>query len=599
MTRAPLPTALRPWAPLLDRLPPVIAETLGPWLPRLAVALGPLRRPQADPLGEPDGFAGLDRRGPYERLLLGEWLLAEEAPLEFLRRAATGEHAFFQLARTRPAAAQRVVVLLDAGPEQLGAPRLAHLAALLVLAQRAEAAGAALAWGVLQDPERALDDGFDAPSLRALLAARTALTPDAAMLDAWRRRLGAPGPGETRWLVGGPGLARAPADLAAGRVLVEEPLTAPEQLRLEVRSAPDTLPVRLALPLPDPATAVRIIREPFPAAPAPPPAAGAGSVPPLAGPLRFAQRRDRLFVGLRDGGVAALHVPGSRRAAAGRTLSFQPWVTSTFWAVAMPRSGMPLALTLAADEVVLRLRNRVMRRWPRPPALAPAATLAGLAPSATGFHALDGAGRLWSFPRLTSDAPALVADGVTAVEETHGTEMVWVEGAAGGPPVIRWARDQQSSRDLPLDPVPAGALALDTSTWVPPTSFFGWGGPLGHPTFGLAAVRREPQRWSVVGVRTWEVHVPRTCQVVGVVAPPGAEAPALVVVDGSRSAVQLLSAGDAPRPLATPGGRVAHVAVARDRPRIAWLSDLEGATLLEVLDLGRHETVLRLLARAS
>ena len=57
--------------------------------------------------------------------------------MEFSRRAATGEHAFFQIARRAPAHAMSSVAILDAGPLGLGAPRIAHLATLIVLAARA------------------------------------------------------------------------------------------------------------------------------------------------------------------------------------------------------------------------------------------------------------------------------------------------------------------------------------------------------------------------------------------------------------------------------------------------------------------------------
>ena len=49
--------------------------------------------------GEPDGYDGIASRGIYERLVTSEWLLADEEPDEFDRRAAMGEHTFTRLAR--------------------------------------------------------------------------------------------------------------------------------------------------------------------------------------------------------------------------------------------------------------------------------------------------------------------------------------------------------------------------------------------------------------------------------------------------------------------------------------------------------------------
>ncbi|HSF40711.1 MAG TPA: hypothetical protein VLT87_13030, partial [Thermoanaerobaculia bacterium] len=136
-----LPRPLAPWRPWLAIFPRDLALSLGPVLQRLSFAVGPLRMERASGEGDPDGFDGLAQRGPYERLLPSEWLLADEAPEEFLRRAAGGEHTFLHLARPVPGGSHLSVALFDAGPGQLGSPRIAQLAALIVLARRAEAAG--------------------------------------------------------------------------------------------------------------------------------------------------------------------------------------------------------------------------------------------------------------------------------------------------------------------------------------------------------------------------------------------------------------------------------------------------------------------------
>src|SRR5205814_2319608 len=83
---------------------------------RLALAIGPLRDSRSARAGEIDGLDGLARRGSYERLLLSEWLLLDEAPDEFLRRAAASEHAFLHLQRRQPGRTRRSIALLDAGP---------------------------------------------------------------------------------------------------------------------------------------------------------------------------------------------------------------------------------------------------------------------------------------------------------------------------------------------------------------------------------------------------------------------------------------------------------------------------------------------------
>jgi len=137
-----LPAALAPWAAQLSSLPEELALALAPWVGRLALAVGPLSAVQSQRTGEPDGYSGLSRRGSYERLVIGEWGVADLFPDEFLRRAAAGEHLFLDLARREPRGALKSVAIVSAGPAQLGSPRLVHLAALIVLARRAAAAGA-------------------------------------------------------------------------------------------------------------------------------------------------------------------------------------------------------------------------------------------------------------------------------------------------------------------------------------------------------------------------------------------------------------------------------------------------------------------------
>ena len=167
-----LPRALTPWAEYLQLLPAEQIVAFAPLVQQLDIAIGPLRVQTRGGGGEPDGFDGLTRRGAYDRLLLSEWLLADEMPEEFARRAVMSEHAFLQVARQDPAGARVSFVLFDAGPNQLGAPRIAHLAALIVLARRAEAAGASLIWGVLQRPDNPAQRGVTAAGLAYLFAAR-------------------------------------------------------------------------------------------------------------------------------------------------------------------------------------------------------------------------------------------------------------------------------------------------------------------------------------------------------------------------------------------------------------------------------------------
>src|SRR5262249_12855761 len=89
-----LPPALAPWIAELASLTPEMSAIVGGWLGRLEQGLGTLFRRGLAASGEPTGYDGLSRRGVYERLLVSEWLLADEAPDEFVRRAVANEHLF-------------------------------------------------------------------------------------------------------------------------------------------------------------------------------------------------------------------------------------------------------------------------------------------------------------------------------------------------------------------------------------------------------------------------------------------------------------------------------------------------------------------------
>ena len=83
-----LPPALAPWAPFLADFPLDVGAALGLLAQRIAALLGPGGEDGNANEGEVDGYDGLTRRGLPERMLLSDWLLADEAPDEWARRAA-------------------------------------------------------------------------------------------------------------------------------------------------------------------------------------------------------------------------------------------------------------------------------------------------------------------------------------------------------------------------------------------------------------------------------------------------------------------------------------------------------------------------------
>jgi len=148
----------------------VLLRTLEPTMTALH-RLFDAARPEAGLDGEPNGFDGLDRVGPPERLLPTEWLLAADEPDEFLRRYEHRELGYFRLDRVREQRSPSALVLLDTGPWQLGRPRIAQLACLVVLSRRAAAAGVELRWGTFHDPARFVVGEPD--TLTRFLGART------------------------------------------------------------------------------------------------------------------------------------------------------------------------------------------------------------------------------------------------------------------------------------------------------------------------------------------------------------------------------------------------------------------------------------------
>lgn len=189
-----LPDTLKPWHAWLGWFDPELAGVLGELMLRLHPMLGAFRMRALRGAVEPEGIDDLRRRGSYERLLLSEWAMAEVVPEEFDRRAAAGEHLFLSPKLVAREVDALTVAVFDTGPSQLGAPRLVHVAMWILLAQRAQAAKARFAWGVLGKPGE-LFDADNADALKRLLNERS-FTPGGEA--AWQRaaQAGLPPPRE-------------------------------------------------------------------------------------------------------------------------------------------------------------------------------------------------------------------------------------------------------------------------------------------------------------------------------------------------------------------------------------------------------------------
>jgi hypothetical protein len=310
--------ALVRWQKQLSLFPEEVAATLGELMHRLAPALDALTLPRDSAQGEVDGFDGIARRGSYERLLPSEWLLRESVPLEFLRRASQAEHSFFQLARRESTPTRASLALFDAGPDQLGACRLAQLALLLLLSQQAELRGETLNWQHLHHVDQPPLHTLDEHSVRAFLDGRTARRCTHDDLQDWRARF----PDHERWLIGSRRLlGTLDAARAASTTISIHERVAADAAELEVRfSAPGKPPCERTLQLPEPDRAARLLRNPFELEPAP--HANAPAPRPRSN-LVLNPSGTRLYYLNERGQLVALAVPNSASAHAGTARTYQ------------------------------------------------------------------------------------------------------------------------------------------------------------------------------------------------------------------------------------------------------------------------------------
>src|SRR6185369_47603 len=261
-----LPPSLSQWAGYLKIFPDEVSLALGPIIQRVSMLIGSLHPQLNQRQGEPDGFDGLNRRGTYERLLLSEWMLADELEDEFMRRAVMGEHLFLNRAHSAPAGTRASLALFDAGPSQLGSPRIAHIAALIVLANRADSARSSFSWGVLQQSETPAFREVNAATIMTLLNARSYFEVSDTQMHAWEEQLATWSGLDDVWIIGGERLSRLRTEKRSSRLYVEDILEpGRHELKLSCNGASGvSSAVTLQLPAHDLST--RLLRDPFAAA---------------------------------------------------------------------------------------------------------------------------------------------------------------------------------------------------------------------------------------------------------------------------------------------------------------------------------------------
>jgi hypothetical protein len=568
-----LPEALEPWRSQLDLFVPQVRVSLGHLLSRLALAIGPLSADGGGRAGEPDGYDGIDRRGSYEQLLVSEWLLAEELPEEFIRRAAEGEHAFARLAHRRPAGTRRSVALFDAGPDQLGSPRVAHLAMLLVLAARAERAGPRFGWGLIQGGT--LLEEVTPATIAMMLGGRSVREATEADLLGWRKRLGAPAAPDDWWWVGGRPLARREPVENASQVRIEDLLEpGRRRLRVEVhrRSAP---PRSVQLELPPAPVCVRLLRDPFAAKAAAPTRLSGGQQ--LRPTLLFSAKGAHLLGRLDDGSLWVQPIPNSPAASPGKPTIARLEPGEQLLAAGFDRRR---ACLLVRREERLLLRETGRKGGAAGPAIeldrAPAAPAGGA----------EGEAQLC--PLITHPIGALRATGRTAVSPSgdlldleEGGNALACNVVAVAPffqQLVFAAAEVPGGGDRRIqihDGLEGHPLAVYLGHHTPFEVFFGFGGGFDDPRLrGIAAVRLNIEEWRIIhsGKEELRVSVDPGSRVVGL-ARDGTHGgvPALVVLSDVGRRISLAGRSTL-RSLPPSGAEIVQVAVSQVEPRVAWLT---------------------------
>jgi hypothetical protein len=534
-----LPAALAPWGSYLEVFPRELAIALAPIIQRLDRAIGPLRSASASGSGDPEGFDGLSRRGSYERLLLSEWLLADEVPDEFLRRAAMGEQAFLRIARSEPAGGRLSLALFDAGPSQLGAPRLAHVAALLVLARRAAAGGSKFAWGILQNPAGELETSTDPAAIGRLLRARTCREPGEVEANRWEQRLTemarTPTPPEDFWVVGG---SRAERWSRAGAALLR--LEEPAEIGVRELSAftrDSGRQQRVVLPLPEENTCVRLLRDPFVQSTATP--ATGGDLAPTSN-LIWGYGGTKLLARNGRASVISFPVPNSPSAGVGRARIYRA-SRSDSWIVAAGRYRKALLAVVGDGEGgafrLEALGNRQAADFEGLEFPAPRTEASGALPGLGSVGLFAWGVALWVklFHRLyllssPTDARGercrLLCDDVATVAPLGGG---LVYATSGGRIVAVSVDGSETIHDTGARMARGRVL-------------FGWGGRAANPQFGLCAQEQQNGTWHVLdatGVRI--LAPPSERRVEGVVVFDG-QNPNLVLLEPHRRQITLMGA---------------------------------------------------------
>lgn len=261
-----LPSYLRSWAKHLGWLNPELMPDLTKLIQPLANTLKHFLQPSLIGETEPDGYDGVIRKGIPERLLLSEWALADIFPEEFLRRVSMQEQLYYAPKQNIQKNAQQMLLLLDCGPFQWGAPRLAHLATLIILSRIALEQNAILRWAPLQQPDCDWQEGVGEKTLKFWLKTHTVESLDQANIDRWKKRLDEEMLNSDEspiiWGIGSHFLKKYDV-LFSGIIYCEEPIKPEFSNTLDITVRYKNQQKQFALSLPDSAIQTQLLRHPL------------------------------------------------------------------------------------------------------------------------------------------------------------------------------------------------------------------------------------------------------------------------------------------------------------------------------------------------
>lgn len=534
-----LPPALAPWASYLSLFPTVLSESLAPIVQRLERVLGPAESVMFSDSDEPEGYDGIARRGSYERLLISEWMLADEMPEEFLRRHSSGEHSFIEIARKTPTGQPRIVALFDTGPNQLGSPRIAHIAMLIVLARRADAMGRSIQWGILQKPELGFSSGVSQSDFETLLHHRSTKEVDDTDIENWFVQC--KGELSNTYVIGGKRLVKYFAQSKVARLVIEDVLE-PEVLALKTSfKAHGGKEINFTLPLPSPSNCTRLLRNPFVSM----------TKPAKTGKLSLPEESDGLFDHngrshfiIRAGANSIISYQLPRNPLCGQ-LKQRIYANSThrpLYAAGVDVANRAAILIDCINETTLRIEMIGGRRQHEVitadlPFSLTAAEMSGSEPLKV----------ITSSPRWKEQRRiCFVAHGHlievktddrdpdrTAVVMAENTSTLWLKGEA-----ILYLRQFESMCVSYCDDnkredrhLPSGVTNVKV----------GFGGRWQDAQFGLIAYEARPGTWIAIdSEKQTTIDVPIDCTVTGVVGKWVERSPALIVLDSTRKRPYLL-----------------------------------------------------------